>query len=388
MSWKIGMPNLGHTMEEGTVSEWLKAVGDVVKSGEVIAVVESDKASFDVEAPADGVLNVIFSVAGSVVPVGETIGLIGVAGDTAASQPPPVDATVAGATSPARRSSSRGKISPAARALAEELGVDWQDLEGTGDGDIITRDDVRAESKRGQTNRVQANVAQGPARSGTSHQAADEGASLSPMRQAIAQATQRAWQSIPHVPLSSHADVTQLLLRGENALTAAVARACALALGEHPAFNGWLEGLRFKPSKAAHIAVAVSTPDAMVTVVIDDAASKSQQEIADELRDLAQTARAGRLDGKKMTGGSFTLSSLGRWGVDAFAPIISAPQVAILGVGRVNRVAREGPDGSVRFVSEMCLTLVFDHRANDGVEAAKFLAAIVAYLEHPHLMDK
>ncbi len=379
MSWKIGMPNLGHTMEEGTVSEWLKAVGDVVKSGEVIAVVESDKASFDVEAPADGVLNAILAIAGSVVPVGEAIGLIAVAGQAAAPQQLQADAAVAASLTQGRGSASKGKISPAARALAEELGVDWQGIEGTGDGDIITRDDIRAHSNLGETNRGQSNFVQGSACSG---------ASLSPMRQAIAQATQRAWQSIPHVPLSSHADVTQLLLRGEKTLTSAVVRACALAVGEHPAFNGWLEGARFKPSKTAHIAVAVSTANGMVTVVIKDTASKSQQAIAEELRELAQTAKEGRLDGRKMTGGSFTISSLGRWGVDAFAPIISAPQVAILGVGRVNRVAREAPDGSARFVSEMNLTLVFDHRTNDGVAAAQFLAAIVGYLEHPHQMDQ
>jgi pyruvate dehydrogenase E2 component (dihydrolipoamide acetyltransferase) len=379
MSWKIGMPNLGHTMEEGTVSEWLKAVGDVVKSGEVIAVVESDKASFDVEAPVDGVLSAIVAVAGSVVPVGETIGMIGVAGQTGITQQIQPDAVVAGAAPQVRGVASKGKISPAARALAEELGVDWQNIEGTGDSDIITRDDIRAQANQVPAKPVQANVAPVPASSGTS---------LSPMRQAIAQATQRAWQSIPHVPLSSHADVTQLLQSSGKALTAAVARACALALVGHPAFNGWLEGSTFKPSKAAHVTVAVSTADGLVTVVIEDAERKSREEISEELRALARKAKDGQLPGNKMTGGSFTISSLGRWGVDAFAPIISAPQVAILGVGRVSRVAREGPGGSVRFVSEMNVTLVFDHRANDGLGAAQFLAAIVGYLEHPHRMDK
>ena len=379
MSWKIGMPNLGHTMEEGTVSEWLKAVGDVVKSGEVIAVVESDKASFDVEAPADGVLSAIVAVAGSVVPVGETIGIVGVAGETAVPRQLQAGTAVAGVAPQARGATSKGKISPAARALAEELGVDWQEIEGTGDGDIITRDDIKEQAARAKASPVQTNDAK---------ESASSGMPLSPMRQAIAQATQRAWQSIPHVPLSAHADVTQLLQRGEKAMTAAVSRACALALSEHPAFNGWLEGATFKPSTAAHVAVAVSTSDGMLTVVIKDTASKSQQEIGDELRELAQNARKGQLDGKKMMGGSFTVSSLGRWGVDAFAPIIAAPQVAILGVGRVNRVAREAPGGAVHFVSEMNVTLVFDHRANDGVEAAQFLVAIVGYLEHPHRMDK
>lgn len=170
-------------------------------------------------------------------------------------------------------------------------------------------------------------------------------------------------------------------------MTAAVARACALALGEHPAFNGWLIEQGYKQSRQADLGFAVSTPDGLVTAVVTAAQTKSIAQLAQELRELAATARTGRLDGAKMTSASFTISSLGRWGVDAFSPIISAPQVAILGVGPVARVAREAPDGGVRFASELGLTLVFDHRANDGVAAAELLAAIVGYLEQPARLE-
>ncbi|NDH53664.1 MAG: 2-oxo acid dehydrogenase subunit E2 [Betaproteobacteria bacterium] len=378
MSWKIGMPNLGHTMEEGTVSQWLKRVGDTVSKGECIAVVETDKASFDIEAPADGTLIAILALAGAVVPVGDAIGLVGEAGETTETVPPPAvpaaheqpsaaatTATATAATPPAVRV-LRARISPVARALAEELGVDVDAIEGSGDDGMITRDDVRAHAAAASADKVQA---------------------PSPMRRAIAEATARSWQAIPHVPLQSHADVTELVGAQKVGLTAAITRACALALGEHGAFNGWLVEQGFRPSRTADIGLVISIPDGLVSAVVSAAETKSMAVLAQEIAQMAETARTGRLDGAKMTGASFSISSLGRWGVDAFAPIIPAPQVAILGVGRVVRVAREAPDGGVRFASELTLTLVFDHRANDGVAAAKLLAEIVSYLEQPVRME-
>ena len=381
MSWKIGMPNLGHTMEEGKVAEWLKRVGDPVAKGEVVAVVESDKASFDVESPAEGTLLAIEAEGGSTVPVGATIGVVGAPGEVLetkletqpAAPPEPSMAArqtaggddAAAPAAPARRA-GRVKISPAARALAEELGIDPQDIAATGDDDMISRDDVRAHAA---------------ARTATAAKP------LSPMRRAIAEATERAWRSIPHVALHSHADVGTLVERGGVSLTAAVARAAALALCEHPAFNGWLVDGTFEASRNVNLALAVSTPDGLVAAVVPAAETKTVAQLGDEIRSLADSARAGRLDGARMLGGSFTVSSLGRWGVDAFAPIISAPQVAILGVGRIDRVAREATGGGVRFASEIGLTLVFDHRANDGVQAAQLLASIVGCLEHPERME-
>ena len=244
---------------------------------------------------------------------------------------------------------------------------------GTGEDDMITRDDVRNHAASAQA--APALLTKGVARV------------LSPMRRAIAEATERSWRTIPHVPLQSHADVTALLEKGGISLTAAVARSCALALLKHPAFNGWLIDNSFNPSRHADIAMAISTPSGLVTAVVHAAETKSLAQLAEEIGGLAVSARTGRLDGAKMTGGSFTISSLGRWGIDAFSPIISAPQVAILGVGSINRVAREGPGASVRFASQIGLTLVFDHRANDGVEAAEMLSSIIDFLEHPAHME-
>lgn len=349
------MPNLGHTMEEGTVSEWLKAVGETVRKGEVILVVESDKASFDVESPVDGTLTAIFSQAGEVVAVGQSVGEV-------------LELGVAAAPAPAR--GPRKAISPAARALAEEHGVEWMNLAGSGEDGLVTRDDVRAAIDK---------------RPAAGQFAAPAPRPLSAMRRAIADATQRAWREIPHVPLHGHADVDALLAlpAGSSGLTAAITRACALALADHGSFNGWLRDHVFTPAEHADIALAVSTPDGLVTAVVRQAESKSVDQLATEIGSMAASARAGRLDGAQMTGGSFAISTLGRWGVDHFVPIIAAPQVAILGVGAVRRAAREADSGALRFASELALTLVFDHRANDGVEAARLLEDIVAYLEQP-----
>ena len=385
MSWKIGMPNLGHTMEEGKVSEWLKQVGQPVSKGEVIAVVESDKASFDVDCPADGVLLAIHAPAGTVVLVGGVIAEVGAPGTklgsaapaASASAPAAVPAAAQSVPAPAARN-VRVKISPAARTLAEELGVDPQDITPAGEDGMITRDDVRAHAQAKTAAAAPAPAA--PVRSKSRIKP------LSAMRRAIAEATARSWQTIPHVPLHGHADVSALLARGLN-LTAAVARASALVLMQHPSFNGCLIEQGFEQAGDVNLAVAVSTDAGLLTVVMPAAQNQSVTQLQAQLATLAEQARAGTLAGQHMLGGSFTISSLGRWGVDAFVPIIAAPQVAILGVGAVQRVAREGQGGSLRFVSELGLTLVFDHRANDGVQAAQLLAAIVNLLEHPEQLE-
>ena len=384
MTWKIGMPNLGHTMEEGKVAEWLRKVGDTVGKGDVIAVVESDKATFDVESPADGALLAIHHDAGTVVQVGAIIGEVGAPGEAlqSAAAAPAQPVAAASAAVPAARAipARRGRvaISPAARALAEELGVDPQEVTPTGDDAMVTRDDVRAHALTLATQSA-------PAKAPSERKTTVRIKPLSSMRRAIADATQRSWQTVPHVPLHSRADVDALLQRGLN-LTAAVARATALALTAHPSFNGRLIEQGFEQAGSVNLAVAVSTGDGLVTAVVPRAETLSVTQLQSQIKELADSARVARLDGQRMLGGTFTISSLGRWGVDAFVPIIAVPQVAILGVGRVNRVAREA-QGAVRFASELGLTLVFDHRANDGVQAAQLLASVVELLEHPERLE-
>jgi pyruvate dehydrogenase E2 component (dihydrolipoamide acetyltransferase) len=240
-------------------------------------------------------------------------------------------------------------------------------ISGTGEGGMITRDDVKAAAS--------AAAARSP------------GAEpLPPMRRAIAEATERAWRTIPHVTLMRRADVTDLVTTKRHSLTAAVVRATAIALMKHLRFNGWLVDGAFHARADADIGVAVSAGGLRMPVV--RAAQKLPvNAIAAEIESLAASAKAGALEGSRLTDASFSVSSLGRWGVEAFTPVIAGPQVAILGIGAVDRVAREAPGGGIHFRSEMTLSLVFDHRANDGAEAAEFLADIVAGLSDPASLE-
>ena len=353
------MPNLGHTMEEGRLAGWLKAVGDPVSAGEVIATVESDKATFDVEAPGDGVLLAIHVPAGTTVPVGTVVGRVGQPGERAkAPGAAPVQAPAAApppATAPETPRPARANASPAARTLAAELGIDLLSVSGTGDGGAITRDDVRAHAA------ALARPASVP--------------EPSPMRRAIAAATEAAWRTIPHVTLIRRTPVS-----GTGNVTARVVRAAAQALRRHTTFNGWWVDARFRPAPAVDVAVAVTTGDGLLMPAVRTADGKDLAAIGAAIASLAEHARAGSLDGSATVDASFTVSSLGRWGVEAFTPVINAPQVAILGVGAADRVAREAPGGGVVFRNELTLCLVFDHRANDGVAAAEFLRDIAATL--------
>jgi len=368
MSFKVGMPNLGHTMDEGKLVAWLVAVGEPVEAGQIIGEVETEKATFDIEAPAGGVVLAIHVEEGADVPVGTVLAVIGEAGEALDEVPAPAPGaapvTAARDVAPpetAAPSARRIPASPAARRKAEELGIDLADVEGSGADGMISVADVEDAA---------------PARTLKTRP-------LSPMRKAIADATSRAWAEIPHVPLTTHA-VPGAGVAGSN-LTAAIVRATALALRAHPSLNGWLTDGCFQPADGVHVGVVVAVPDGLMTVTVDNADTKGVAEITADIADLAARARAGSLKGSKTTGASFTVSSLGRWGVDSFAPVISAPQVGILGVGRLRRAPR-GDGESIRFVDEIALTLVFDHRANDGVAAAKCLADIARHLEQPELL--
>ena len=373
------MPSLGHTMETGTVTEWRKTVGDPVAAGEVIALLETDKSSFDLEAPGAGVVLAIHVDEGAEVPVGTLLALIGAPGETVADAPeaapvptPPEAAPVPKARGPvqpvSRRvapsppqalpSGRRMTATPAARALADALGLDLAGIAATGPEGLVSRADVEA-------------AVTGPR-------------PLSAKRRAIAEATGRAWREIPHVPLTGHADLPPGLA-SSSVLTAAIVRATGMALRRYPTLNGWLSQAGFEPAIVADIGLAVSTGDGLMSVTIRAADRKRIDAIADEIADLAHRARHGALRVPETTGASFTVSTLGRWGVDSFAPVIAAPQVATLGIGQVRRAPREAPDG-LRWTDELALTLVFDHRANDGVAAANMLAAICETLENPERM--
>jgi pyruvate dehydrogenase E2 component (dihydrolipoamide acetyltransferase) len=399
--WKIGMPNLGHTMEQGTVREWVRREGEPVRKGEVVVVVETDKATYDVESPGDGVLLKIVVTGGTAVPVGATIGVVGApgapmpdlgppaggAGRAVPAAPGPAAAPSAGgpagapasaaglAPAPAPGLAGRRQVSPVARALARELGVDLAAVQGTGPGGLITRDDVREAAG---------------ARAGGGAAPAEAGVTvvpLSPMRRTIGERMQRSWREAPMVTLVAHADVARLLAARETApgrpgLNDLLLRATAMALSRHPRLNAWWQEGTLRQVRDVNLGVAVAVDDGLVVPVVRAAQRKSAGEIAGEVAALSAKARGPGLGAADVADGTFTVSNLGAWGVDLFTPILNPPQVAILGVGRVTRAPRETA-GGLAFTSQLALCLVFDHRAVDGAGAAALLRTLVELLGDP-----
>ena len=391
--WKIGMPNLGHTMEQGTVNQWLKREGDPVAKGEIIVVIESDKASYEVESPGAGVLLRIVADVGGVVPVGGTMGVVGAPGEAvpdlgpAPAVAPPALPPASGAVAPAPArvtaagppGGGRVQVSPLAKALAQKLGVDLATVAGTGPGGLVTKQDVERAAERP--------AAPAPPAAPTPEEEGITRVPLSPLRRTIAQRMLRSWQQAPQVTLVTHADMTGLLARraadgNRVSINDLVLRAATLALCRHPRLNGWFMDGELVQVRDVNLGVAVAIDDGLVVPVVRAAQTRTVHEIAEAVAALTRKAKTGPLAPADVTDGTFSVSNLGAWGVDLFTPIVNPPQVAILGVGRVNRVPREAP-GGFAFVSEMGLCLVFDHRVVDGAEGAAWLQTLSGILGDP-----
>jgi pyruvate dehydrogenase E2 component (dihydrolipoamide acetyltransferase) len=390
--WKIGMPNLGHTMEQGTVREWLRKEGETVRKGDVVVIIETDKAAFDVESPGDGVLLKIVVPEGTVVPVGATIGVVGAPGTPLPDLGPAATGTASGPTAQAPvepvpasapgKPAGRRQVSPVARSLAQELRVDLSLVEGTGPGGLVTKEDVRrtAESP-GAARSAAVSASSGVAEAGITV------VPLTSMRRTIAERMQRSWRETPMVTLVTHAEVTALLdarhAGGPRVgINEAILRATAVALTRHPRLNAWWREGELRQVRDVNLGVAVAVEDGLVVPVVRQAQRKTVTEIGAEVVALGLKARRSGLGAVDVADGTFTVTNLGAWGIDLFTPIINPPQVAILGVGRANRVPRETPTGFT-FVTELALCLVFDHRAVDGAVGAAMLKTLVELLGDP-----
>ncbi len=385
MPHEILMPRLGWSSEEGVLVEWLKKDGDPIRSGDVVCVIESDKAQVEVESFDAGVLRIpVDSPApGAKVPVGTVLGYVLAPGETlpgprsraaahAAVPAAGVDAAVGAEAAPARPAvtpAARGgpTASPRARRVAAELRVDWTRLRGTGRTGRIVERDVRA-----------AGVADRP----------------SQVRRLIAERMSASARATAPVTLTTDADATELV-RLRAALQAAGARApsytdcfvklAAVALTEHPALNASLEGDRIVRHPAVHVGVAVDTPRGLLACVLRDAATKPLRALAEESAVLIAQARAGTLSPDALRGGTFTVSNLGAFDVDAFTPIINLPECAILGVGRIaaRAVVVDEAAGRIAARQMVALSLTFDHRVVDGAPAARFLQRVRQLVERP-----
>lgn len=456
MAITFGMPSLGHTMEKGKIIEWLKQEGDAVAKGEPLVVIETDKVITEVESPADGVVLKIAVAVEEERPIGTPLVLLGAAdeqlseadiqqllGDQSAAAPaapaapstpapaPPLaappraaasgerlkispiarklcdelgidPATVSGtgpggritredvekaAQAPAPAIAERVKISPVARKLCEEMGIDPATVIGTGPGGRITRDDVlkAAEVAKATPAPAAATLASG----GT--------VPLRGMRGRVAERMFQSWNTIPRVTEVMLVDMNAtvnfrqaMLAQWEQqygvriSLNDLITKAVAAALRRHPRLNATLVDQEVHLHEQVNVGVAVNLDEGLIVPVIADADRKDLGQIARESRALAEKARAVpmRLSPDEVSNGTFTITNLGTTGIDLFTPIINPPQVAILGVGMVQRRPVVVGD-ALAIRPSVYLCLVFDHRAVDGVPVANFLQDLQGLLEKP-----
>ncbi|HUY73768.1 MAG TPA: dihydrolipoamide acetyltransferase family protein [Candidatus Dormibacteraeota bacterium] len=361
------MPALGMAQETGKLVRWLKREGEQVAKGEPLMEVETDKAAVEIESPASGTLAAVTAAEGDDVAVGQAIAVILAAGETAADvKPRPVAgpgpegaATTQHAPDPAQvraetraASTGRAAASPKARRLAAERGVDLSKLRGSGpDGAIVEEDVLQAGEGA----------------------AADE----PPLWRAMAQNVTRSWKDAPHFFVMRDVDASALVeARGrhgeEVTFTDLLVKAVAVALSHHPRMNG--------SQAEVNIGLAVALPDGLIVPVIHGADRMSVSELAARRRDLLDRVRSGHVRSADISGGTFTVSNLGMYGVDLFTAILTEGQAGILAVGRIKEavVVHEGA-AAVRPVMKMSLSC--DHRKVDGARAAEFVQELAGLLE-------
>jgi len=396
MAVSVVMPALEMAQESGKIISWLKKEGDSIAKGEPLAEIETDKVVLELEAPGEGVLAGVKSGAGDVVPVGQVIAWIVAPGEkppadggTAApaaramTEKRPAPATASAPAPVAKAEAPEQRVSPKARRMAKELGVDLSRVTGTGPSGIISGEDVERAAAAQKAVAAPAPPAIPPA--ATIH--IPPSSELSTIARLMAERTTHSWTTAPHFFLVREIDATGLNQAREkfgkptthtDLLVALVAR----TLARHPKMNASWDGkaIQFHPN--VNISIAIAVKDGVIGAVIPNADKASIAEITAKRQDLAERARAGRLHPPDITGGTFTISNLGMFGVDAFSAIITPPQAAVLAVGRItDRVVPV--NGLIGIRPIMTMTLSSDHRVVDGAQAAVFLNDLAEALTDP-----
>jgi pyruvate dehydrogenase E2 component (dihydrolipoamide acetyltransferase) len=382
------MPALEMAQETGKLISWLKKEGDAVAKGEPLLEVETDKAVMEVESPGDGILAGVKAQAGAEIPVGRTIAWIVKPGEA-----PPADeahlesgrkiaapasaAVVSAASVAAPQAAREMRISPKARRLAAEKGVDLANVQGSGPGGEILAADILALAGRAGT------------------PVAPQKEELSPIARLMAERTTQSWTTVPHFFVVREVDATALnearhnlaptidkshgvKLTHSDLLVALVAR----VLAKHPKMNASWAGDSVRLNAGINISLAMAVSDGVVAPVIPHADRSDLGAIAVQRRELAERARGNKLHPSDLAGGTFTISNLGMFDVDAFSAIITAPQAAILAVGRIaDRVVADDGHPAVRPV--LTMTLSSDHRVIDGARAAEFMRDLAGAIANP-----
>ena len=422
------MEALSPTMEEGQVVKWLKGEGDAVAQGDILAEIETDKATMELVARGAGVLRKVFVGEGVAAPVGDVIAviaaedediaaLVAAAGGGGAASGPAADGaggaatsaptaaptpaaapavtsapatTPAAGTTPAPAATGRIKASPVARRLARDAGLDLAAVQGSGPGGRVIKRDVEAAAEA---------AAAAPAPAVTAWPAPTPDTEfvdtpLSQMRKTVARRLTESLGPVPHFFLTVDVDMTRALqarkqvnqLLAERGAKASindfVIKAAAVALTHHPECNAWWQGDSIRRFNRVHMAVAVAVPDGLITPVVRDAHAKGLGRISAEVRELAGRARDRKLQPHEYTGSTFSISNLGMFGIEEFTAVINPPEAGIIAVGAVE----ERPvvhEGQVVVQPRMRVTMSCDHRVIDGAQGARFLATLKSFLEEP-----
>ncbi|MBS7616376.1 2-oxo acid dehydrogenase subunit E2 [Candidatus Bathyarchaeota archaeon] len=372
---KVVMPKLSLTMKEGSVGKWYKKEGEKVEKGEPIVEIISEKATYDLEAPASGVLRKIFVNEGEDAQVDALIAVI-TAPDEPFSETEIAQTPLIQAPKEALETEAEARIlaSPAAKRLAREHGVDLALVKGSGPDGRIVEEDVKrfVEESMGLMPKVREII------------------SLSGYRKTSAERVSTSFRTAPHSTIMMSAEASKMVTLYEQfkiSYTTIIVKAVAKALSENPMVNSTLDGEKIKVFEDINIGVAVATENGLVVPVISHADKKSLKEIDATIRDLTEKARHGKLKKEELSGGTFTVSNLGMYEVEFFTPIINPPEAAILGVGKLTKKPVEAADGKIEFKLYIGLSLSYDHRIVDGAPAAIFLQKVKYYLENPETLE-
>ena len=437
MATELKMPQMGYDMEEGTVVRWLKEEGSTVGRNEPVAEIETDKAVVEFESEAEGVLLRIVASEGSIVPVGETIALVGLEGEeadnvpsagstestdsditireelTSESERHEVQEPIRNTTQESSESIPTTRIlaTPVARRIADELGIDLKQVAGSGPGGRITKKDVETFDPASSTSTKETNFEmsssetpeQSPAEipepvSETTDPSVNsmpgEKEPLSRMRQQIARVTVKSKTEKPHFYVSAEIDMTKAMALRKQVndqlsddgvritVNDLIVKACIESLKKYPKFNAYFQDDGIQFNNTINIAVAIAGEEGLIVPAILDCGGKTLRELSQMVKDLANRSASGTLNNQEYTGGTFAISNLGMFDVTGFLAIIHPPQSAVLAVGTVAEkpVVR---DGELAVANIMNATISADHRIVDGVEGAEFIVEVKRLLENP-----
>lgn len=416
MATELKMPQMGYDMEEGTVVRWLKEEGAHVDRNEAVAEIETDKAVVEFESESEGILLSIVAKEGSIVPVGETIAVIGSEGEEVKeasitanneAEPDQVEEPVIQAEqTPIISERERILATPVARRLADESGIDLKTVNGSGPGGRITKGDIEnitsssgvmvndVEEVQGTAPQESSAPIIEPSKPTSITTSSTNKQPLSRMRQQIARVTVKSKTEKPHFYVSADIDMTKAmnLRRQVNDQLAdqdvritvndLIVKACIESLKKYPKFNAYYEEDGIQYNDTVNIAVAIAEEEGLIVPAILDCADKSLRQVSEMIKDLAKRSSNGTLSTQEYTGGTFAISNLGMFDVTSFVAIIHPPQSAVLAVGTVS----EKPtvqNGEISISQMMTATLSADHRIVDGAEGAEFLIEVKNLLENP-----